>query len=166
MFIGSAAIATVFSTAAYGVAQPDAGRAYLKLSAGVFDLVDDENTASDVALEYYPTLRWWRVRPLLGVGLNTDGSAYGWMAASLNLHLADPFIFGVSTGPAFYRAGSEGKDLGSSGLLRSGLEIGVRLPNTARLTASLHHMSHGGLMNPGKNPGAEVVSLNLVWPMN
>lgn len=164
-YIGGAALAAVLPGYLFDLPQPDADRAFLQLSIGNFDAVDHENKAVDVLLEYQPGITWKRIKPLVGLAANSDGSVYGWMAVAHDFHIAERFVAKVSTGPAFYLGGAEGKNLGSAGVLRSGVEVGYRFGNDVRLTAGFHHMSHGELLNPDLNPGAEVIALNLDLPL-
>lgn len=164
-YIGGAALAAVVPGFLLDTPQPDAARAYLKTSLGRFDAVDQENMALDFLVEYQPGLTWHRIKPLFGVAGNSDGTIYGWAAIAHDFHLADRLVVNVNTGPAMYIAGEDGKELGSSGALRSGFEVGYRFYAGVRVTGSFHHMSHGKLLNHDLNPGTEVVALNLSWPI-
>lgn len=164
-YIGGAAIAAVLPGYLFDLPQPDADRAFFQVSIGNFDAVDHENKAVDVLLEYRPGLTWKRIKPQFGLAGNSDGTIYGWVAASHDFHIADSFVMRVGAGPAFYLGGAGGKNLGSAGVLRSGFEIGYRFGNDMRLTLSFHHMSHGELLNPDLNPGTEVIALNLDLPL-
>jgi hypothetical protein len=166
LYIGGATLAAVVPGFLFDLPQPDAGRAFMKASSGVFDAVDDRNQAIDVLIEYQPGYTWHRVKPLFGLAGNTDGSMYGWIAAAHDIHIGPWLVVNVNSGPALYVAGEEAKGLGSAGVLRSGVELGLRFDGDARLTASFHHMSHGKVLNPEVNPGAEVIAVNLTWPMN
>ncbi|MBT8487882.1 MAG: acyloxyacyl hydrolase [Gemmatimonadetes bacterium] len=164
-YIGGAALAAVVPGFLFDTPQPDAGQAYLKTSLGRFDAVDQENMALDFLVEYQPGLTWHRIKPLFGVAGNSDGTIYGWVSIAHDFHLAERLVVNVNTGPAMYIAGEEGKELGSSGALRSGFEIGYRFYAGARVTGSFHHMSHGKLLNHDLNPGTEVIALNVSWPI-
>jgi hypothetical protein len=145
--------------------QPDLDRSYVKLNAGWFDAVDDENEAIDFGFEYVPGISLWRAKPVIGIAGNTDGSFYGWLAISHDFHLGKHFVINVNTGPAFYIGGENAKNLGSAAVLRSGFEVGYRFDGGTRLTASFHHMSHGKLLNDDVNPGTEILAINLSWPL-
>lgn len=164
-YIGGAALASVVPGFLFDLPQPDAGQAFLKVSSGRFDAIDAENRAFDLLLEYQPGSTWHRIKPLLGVAGNSDGSFYAWVSAAHDFHIAERFVLNINSGPALYVVGETGKDLGSTGVLRSGFEAGYRLAGRARLTASFHHMSHGKLLNRDMNPGTEVVAINLTWPL-
>lgn len=165
-YIWGAALVAVLPGFAWNLPQPDAGLAFFKASGGSFDEVDDENKAVDFLLELQPGWTWNRIKPLVGIAGNSDGTLYGWIAAAHDFHLFNRLVVNVNTGPALYLSGVSGKELGSPGVLRSGFEVGYRFAGFARLTASMHHMSHGKVMNPHSNPGTEVIALNLTWPMN
>lgn len=164
-YIGGAALAAVVPGFLFDTPQPDAERSYLKTSLGRFDAVDQENMALDFLVEFQPGLTWHRVRPLVGVAGNDDGTVYAWAAAAHDFHVADRLVVNVNTGPAFYLVGDRGKELGSWGALRSGFEIGYRTDSGTRFTGSFHHMSHGKLLNHDLNPGTEVIALNVSWPI-
>ena len=164
-YIGGAALVAVVPGFVLDTAQPDAQRAFLKTSVGRFDAVDQENMALDFLVEYQPGVTWHRIRPLVGVAGNSDGTVYGWASLGHDFHPTPGVVVNVNTGPAFYVAGDRGKSLGSHGALRSGFEVGYRRGDGARLTASFHHMSHGKLLNADSNPGTEVIALNLSWPL-
>lgn len=164
-YIGGAALAAVVPGFLFDMPQPDAGQSYLKTSLGRFDAIDQENMALDFLVEYQPGFTWHRIKPLVGVAGNSDGTIYAWAAAAHDFHLADHLVVNVNTGPAMYVAGERGKELGSSGALRSGFEVGYRFDTGARFTGSFHHMSHGKLLNGDLNPGTEVIAVNLSWPI-
>lgn len=164
-YIGGAALAAVVPGFLFDTPQPDAQQMYIKTSLGRFDAVDQENMALDFLVEYQPGVTWHRIKPLFGVAGNSDGTIYGWAAIAHDFHLAERIVVNVNTGPAMYIAGEEGKELGSSGALRSGFEVGYRFGMGARLTGSFHHMSHGKLLNHDLNPGTEVIALNASWPI-
>lgn len=164
-YIGGAALAAVVPGFLFDTPQPDAERSYLKTSLGRFDAVDQENMALDFLVEFQPGVTWHRVKPLIGVAGNDDGTIYAWASAAHDFHVADRFVVNVNTGPAFYIVGERGKELGSWGALRSGFEVGYRAHSGARFTGSFHHMSHGKLMNHDLNPGTEVIALNVSWPI-
>jgi hypothetical protein len=165
-YIWGAALVAVLPGFVWDLPQPDAERAFFKASGGSFDEVDDENKAWDFLLEFQPGRTWNRIKPMIGIAGNSDGTLYGWVAAAHDFHLSDRIVVNVNTGPALYLSGVSGKELGSPGVLRSGFEVGYRFAESARVTASMHHMSHGKVMNRHSNPGTEVIALNLSWPMN
>lgn len=165
-YIAGAALATVLPGFVFDLPQPDADRAFAKLSAGMFDVVDDKNVAGDFSIEFQPGWTWYRIKPLVGIAGNTDGSFYGWLAAAHDFHITKHLVVNFNIGPAFYVAGKDGKNLGSAGVLRSGFEVGYRFDGGMRLTASFHHMSHGKLLNSDINPGTEIIGLNLSVPLN
>lgn len=164
-YIGGAALAAVVPGFLFDVPQPDAERSFVKASLGRFDAVDQENMALDVLLEFQPGVTWHRIKPLLGFAANSDGTVYGWVSAAYDFHPTEHVVVNVNTGPAVYVAGERGKALGSRGALRSGVEIGYRFAEGARLTGSFHHMSHGKLLNRDENPGTEVIAVNVSWPL-
>lgn len=165
-YIGATALAAVVPGFIFDLAQPDAHTSFIKASGGLFDAIDDENEAFDFLVEYQPGVTWHRIKPLFGIAGNSDGTVYGWISAAHDVHIAQRFVVNVNTGPAFYLVGPTAKNLGSSGVLRSGFEVGYRFGSEARLTASFHHMSHGKLLNHDLNPGAEVVAINLTLPIS
>ena len=165
-YIAGAALTTVLPGFIFDLPQPDSKQAFTKLSASQFDAVDDENKAYDFSLEFQPGWTWARIKPLVGVTGNTDGSFYGWLAASHDFHITRHFVINFNIGPAFYIGGDKAKNLGSAGVLRSGFEIGYRFDNAMRITGSFHHMSHGKLLNPDTNPGTEMIGVNLNVPIN
>ena len=165
-YIAGAALTTVLPGFIFDLPQPDSERAFTKLSASQFDAVDDENKAYDFSLEFQPGWTWLRTKPLIGVAGNTDGSFYGWIAASHDFHITRRLIINFNIGPAFYIGGERAKNLGSAGVLRSGFEVGYRFNNAIRITGSFHHMSHGKLLNSDINPGTEMIGVNLSIPID
>ncbi len=165
-YISAAALLTVLPGYLFDLPQPDSKRSYIKASGGMFDAVDDENRAVDFSLEYQPGFSLYRIKPLVGIAGNTDGSIYGWLSIAHDFHMTKHFVVNFNIGPAFYIGGQNAKNLGSAGVLRSGFEVGYRFDGGARLTSSFHHMSHGKLLNDKINPGTEIISMNLSWPLN
>lgn len=165
-YIGGAALAAVVPGFLFDLPQPDSERSFIKTSLGRFDAIDRENMALDFLVAYQPGITWHRMKPLIGMAGNSDGTVYAWASVAHDFHFAERLVVNVNTGPAVYIAGDRGKSLGSAGALRSGFEVGYRFGGGARFTTSFHHMSHGKLLNPELNPGTEVVAVNLSWPLH
>lgn len=162
LYIGGFALASVVPGLILDWPQLDGERSMLKLGVARFDAVDAENEAWDVSLEFQPGIAWRRIKPLVGMSRNSDGSTYAWLSGSLDLHVGEYFVANLNSGPAFYFPGAFGKHLGSFGVLRSGFEFGARIRGAMRTTVSFHHMSHGKLMNR-LNPGTEMVGVAFWW---
>ena len=163
LYIGGFALASVIPSVLMDWPELDSDRSMFKTGFARFDAVDRENQAWDLTFEYQPGMAWHRIKPLLGLSRNSDGSTYTWLAGALDVHVGEYLVANVNSGPAFYFPGDAGKRLGSFGVLRSGFEIGLRIADTARTTVSFHHMSHGKLMNRTSNPGTETVGVSFWW---
>lgn len=135
------------------------------LSVNGFDIVQFARPAVGGGVQY----RWgqpllWRLRPFVGLGVTGDGAGYGYAGLRLTQPFGRHWFAGVDVGAALYARGG-GKDLGSAALARSGLSLGYRFGNGADVELQFHHMSHAHLFS-NHNPGVEIASLTLDWPLS
>jgi lipid A 3-O-deacylase len=164
ILIGAGAAVAVIAAEALHAEQPDKNRAFVTLGSGYFDVYRREAGAGYFSFEYWPAWHLWHVRPMLGAFATTDAAVAAYVGIGYDFHIGEHFVIDLNVAPTFYSAGN-GKDLGSFALLRSGVEVGYRFSNGTRLMASYHHMSHGGLLNPGRNPGTNTAALSVHFPV-
>lgn len=163
VIIGAAAGVALITGEALGTPQPDEKRDYLIVGGGWFDFVDRDNVAAEFRAEYRPPWQLWRFKPMVGMFGTTDGAIGGYLGGGYDLHITKNLVVNVNTAVAFYSAGG-GKDLGSTVLLRSGVELGWRFEDASRLSVSFHHMSHGEVFGD-KNPGTEKLAVTYAIPI-
>lgn len=131
--------------------------------AGLFDAIDDEDQAVDLRVEYRPDYGIYWFKPLLGVAGTTDGSIYGYAGLRTDAYFGSRLLVSPSVSLTAYHKGG-GKDLGSAGVLRAGIDLSYRFNDGSRLGVAFHHMSHGQVFG-SVNPGTEVLSITCSVPL-
>lgn len=143
---------------------PQTHSSFWSASTGDFDVIQQDDPAFETSVAY----RWgrpilWRLKPFAGFGFTSDASSIVYGGLRLDEPLTRHWIAGFDVGIALYGRG-HGKNLGSAGLGRSGLSLGYRFNDGARLEVSFHHMSHDGFFS-NYNPGVETAAVTLSWPL-
>ena len=136
---------------------------YVSLEGGRFDVVSRANEANEFGLEFRPGWTLWKFRPLIGVEGTTDESFYVYAGGRFDVYFGRRFVASPSFSLTYYHKG-DGKDLGSEGVARSGIDFQYRFDNDMRLGARFYHMSHGKVMG-NVNPGTETVGLTFSIPL-
>jgi hypothetical protein len=136
----------------------------LSANVGLYDAVDDELQAPTFGMEYRSNYFLWKFKPIAGVHGSTRGQVIAYAGLRLDAYFARRFVVSPSLAPALYIKGN-GKDMGSSGVLRSGLDFSIRFDNRSELGVGFHHMSHGKVFG-NKNPGTETIQLFYAMPLD
>jgi hypothetical protein len=135
--------------------------ALVTLGVGYFDFNDNEE-AAEFRLEWRGRPLWWKLKPLVGVMGTSDAAIYGYGGIALDFYLGRRLFIAPSFAAGLYSDG-DGKDLGAVIEFRSGVEVGWRFDNGARLSALVYHISNAGIDD--NNPGTEVFSIGYSLPL-
>jgi hypothetical protein len=131
---------------------------------GWFDGMDRENEAALFGLEYRSNLWLWKFKPFIGAMGTTDKGFYSYAGLRLDAYFFKRIMVSTNMAPTLYVRGN-GKDLGSMGVLRSGLEVAYRFDDLSQLGAGFHHMSHGKVFG-NLNPGTETIEITYSIPLS
>lgn len=136
---------------------------HVSLSAGFYDVFDDDE-ATDFRAEY----RWgepvfWRVAPYAGLEITSGGSLWGGGGLYADFFISDHAYITPSFGIGLYTDGGSDLDLGHPIQFRSQIEGGYQFENHHRISLGLSHISNSSLDED--NPGTEILSLyyHLPW---
>lgn len=147
--------AVVALTLAPVVAAAEAPRTELQLGR-------NSSGSVEAYLRYIGTPSVWVLQPVYGVSWSSQGE--GWAGVGLawtwRTAATGPFLR-ASVMPGLYRRG-DGRDLGGSFIIRSGLDLGYTLHGGATVTLSISHRSNAGLK--ATNTGMNTISLGLSIP--
>ena len=132
--------------------------------AGVFDAVDEENSAALLRIEYRPELLGLRTGPLLGLAGTTDGGILGYGGVRHDVLFEGGLLVSLNLSLAAYPVEGNGKDLGSAAQFRSGFDVHYKLDDGSRIGVSFHHISHAELFGDD-NPGTETLALTYTIPI-
>lgn len=164
VFAISAAGVAALAWAVFGPKPAHEDPDMLTLGVGSFDAVDGEARAVDLRVEYRPDYAiYYLFKPLLGIAGTTDGAIYGYAGLRVDAYLGDRFLISPNVSLTGYHQGG-GKDLGSAGVLRSGIDASFRFNDGSRLGLSFHHMSHGRVFGD-VNPGTETFLITCSLPL-
>ncbi len=136
----------------------------ISISAGAFDVLDNDDNAVDFRVEYRPGMSLvGGLKPWLGGEVTSDGGVYGALGFLYDLNIGNNWILTPSVGAGLFSSGG-GKDLGSTTEFREQIEVGYQFENTSRVSAAIGHMSNWGIND--RNPGTEVLSLYYHIPVS
>lgn len=154
----------LLATTAPAQAQESADTSYLSLGAGIWDIVQDDDMATDVRVEYrHGNALFWKIKPWAGLEATTDGSIWGGGGVLADFKPADNIYITPSFGVGLYTEGSSDKDLDHPIEFRTQLEAGYEFMNQHRLGVAFGHISNAGLGDD--NPGAEVLNIYYHMPV-
>jgi lipid A 3-O-deacylase len=156
----SAALAAVLIPAMLSPAQ--AGD-YLTGYAGWYDIVDGEDEAGQLGVEYRFSPVQYGIRPTLGINVTGDGAVYGYGGFNWDVPVIDNQLYLIPNFVAGLYAEGDGKDLGGAIEFRSGIELAYQMPNQHRVGVAFNHISNASIYD--KNPGAETLLINYSVPM-
>ncbi len=134
---------------------------YLTGYAGWYDLLDQEDEAAQVGVEYRWRPVYYGLRPTLGVNVSTDSSIYAYGGFNWEYE-AIPQWFVIPNFMVGHYAKGEGKSLGGPIEFRSGLEVAYQLPGLERIGVAFNHISNAGIYK--RNPGAEALLVTVSLP--
>ena len=157
------ALLSVLSVLAVSGASRAEGPSFLALGVGYYDLLHDADSA-EFRLEYRDKHRWWLFKPFAGITATTDAAVFAYAGVLTDFYFGRRIVVTPSVAPGAYSRGN-GKDLGHTFEIRSGLEVAYRFDNRGRLGLLFYHISNAGL-GDDRNPGAEVLSLTYALPLN
>ena len=159
-----AAVAGLFAAGAVAPAcaqdeEPD----FLTFQVGAFDLIQDEDLAASMALEYRSNLEVLFLKPFGGLMLTTDGTAHGYAGVMLDIFFGRRVVLTFGFAPGIYIQGG-GKDLGSFLEFRSSGELAFRFDDRSRLGLMVNYISNASIGS--RNPGTEVLMLSYSVPFD
>lgn len=101
-----------------------------------------------LSAEYWPDdPLFWKLKPIYGVGVSTDGAAYVTAATRRDFKVG-PVMITPYTGPILYQSklGSnwEGRELIQ---FRTGIDVVIPVTNALSIGAGFYHISNAGLTN-------------------
>jgi lipid A 3-O-deacylase len=143
-----------------GPADPSRPGALFALSAGQFNIANQQKTAVEAGVQWRGGGRWWVLHPIAGAAVTDEGAFNAYLGFTFDLPTRGTgFVARPSFAPGYYHQGG-GKDLGDALEFRSGLELGWRFGDGTRVGVELHHLSNASLgrINPGENTLLLVVS--------
>jgi len=134
---------------------------FITISGGYYDVFDNED-AAELTAEWRGNQMFWIFKPFVGAMVTTDAAVYGFAGILTDFYFGRRIVVTPSIAAGLYSDG-DGKDLGSIIEFRSGLEVGWRFDNRARLSAAIYHISNASIGS--SNPGTEIVSLGYSFPL-
>lgn len=137
---------------------------YLQVGAGYFDVLDGDETAATLNLEYHYKDIYYGLRPIVGLMGTSDSAVYGYAGARWDVELGSGFIVAPSFAAGGYTHGDEDSDLGYGLEFRSGIELAYQFTDASRAAVSFSHISNASLGN--RNPGTEILQASYALPLN
>jgi lipid A 3-O-deacylase len=143
---------------------PEDSLDYVAIQGGEMDVVANIKPSQVFGAEYRPGISFFRIKPFVGVAGTTDGAFYGYAGVRVDTYwLNDRLVITPSTALVGYDRGG-GEDLGSNGLLRSGIDFQYQFDGGYRIGAAYDHMSHAHLFSHF-NPGTETATVTFSMPL-
>ena len=142
-----------------------ANTGFFGLSIGYYNVLDNNDHATDFRLEYRPatSLVFKNLRPWTGLEITTHGSLWAGGGLLYDINLGKNLYLTPSFGAGYYAHGKGDKNLSHPVQFRSQIELAYALKNESRISLAFSHLSNAHL---GKhNPGTEVLSLYYHYPI-
>jgi len=138
----------------------------IAFEAGRFDPIKNVKQATAFEAEYhFDKFVWWGLRPFVGIGFTSDGSAWGYGGIRYATDWGEHIVITPSFAVGGYSQG-HGKDLGHPAVLgRFGINFEYRFDNDMRIGAAYYHMSNGKVLHQTANPGTEVIGVTFSIPI-
>ena len=137
---------------------------YLSFGAGVWDITQDDDQATDFRLEYrHGESLFWKIKPWAGVEATTDGSVWGGGGILADINIVDNIYVVPSFGVGLYTDGGSDKDLDYPIEFRSQIEAGYEFMNNHRVGVAFGHISNADLGDD--NPGTEILNVYYHMPI-
>jgi hypothetical protein len=154
--------AAVPQQASVGLTPPQNGDpSFITISGGWYDFNDNEQ-AAELTAEWRSNKMLWIFKPFAGAMVTTDAGVYGFGGILTDFYFGRRIVVTPSVAIGLYADG-DGKDLGSIFEIRSGLEVGWRFDNRARISAAIYHISNASIGS--SNPGTEIFSIGYSFPL-
>jgi hypothetical protein len=135
---------------------------FITIGGGWYDFNDNEQ-ATEFRAEWRGQKLFWIFKPFAGIMATTDAAVYGYGGFLTDFFFGRRIVVTPSLAAGLYEDG-DGKDLGSVIEFRSGLEVGWRFDNRARISAMVYHISNASIDD--NNPGTEVFSIGYSFPLD
>ncbi len=162
-FLTSLVVLSPVAQAPVTAAPPAEEPPLLAFGVGYYDMIDRDDEAVDLRVEYRSDVRLWILKPWFGGEVTTDKAIYGVAGLLVDFELSDRWILTPSAGLGLYYDG-DGKDLGSTVEFRTQIEIARRFEDRSRFGFALSHISNANLDDT--NPGTEILSLYYAIPLD
>lgn len=135
---------------------------FLSVAIGAFDLVQDNDKATEFRAEYRSDKKIWIFKPFIGAMGTTDSAFYGYGGLLVDVYFGRRWVLTPNFAAGYYSKG-DGLDLGHELEFRSSIELSYRFDNRTRLGVSFYHMSNASIGSD--NPGTEVLSIVYSIPL-
>jgi len=158
-----AALCGLFALSAPAAMAQD--ESYLSLGVGIWDVTQNDDTATDFRFEYrHGDPMFWKIKPWAGVEATTDGSVWGGAGILADFHIGDSGVYVTpSFGVGLYAQGSSDKDLDHPIEFRSQIEGGYQFQSGQRVGLAFGHISNADLGDD--NPGTEILNVYYHIPV-
>ena len=136
---------------------------FISLEGGRFDPIKNVKQANEFGLEYRFGSFWWKFKPFVGAGGDSNKSFWGYGGIRLDTYWGRRIVITPSFAAVGYSR-MDGKNLGSPVVFRSGFDFQYRFDNDMRVGVAFHHMSMGKVFGD-YNPGTELVGVTFSMPV-
>lgn len=157
----SAVLAASFVSAAQ--AKED-NKDYITGYIGYFDVIRNDYTAAQFGAEYRGREIQYSIRPMVGLNVTTDSSAYVYAGLNWDAELIKDQLYLIPNFAAGLYHKGDGKNLGGAIEFRSGIELAYQLPNAQRIGIAFNHISNASIYN--HNPGSETALVTYSIPLD
>lgn len=158
----AAILCTAVLAAAPGLAWADDDPVLFTFQGGVFDAIQDDDTAASFAFEVRGNERFLLFKPFGGMMGTSDGAFHGYGGILTDIYFGRRIVLTFGFAPGVYSDGN-GKELGYWLEFRSSGELAYRFDDRSRIGLMVNHISNAGLGD--KNPGTEVLMLSYSVPL-
>lgn len=135
---------------------------YLSISAALFDVLQNNVTSLEGRFEYRINSTDWRLKPLTGVMINTDGALYIYSGLFIEISITNIFSLIPSLTPGVYFK-NYSKDLHFALEFKSQIDLIFNISKEFMAGLSFNHISNASLGD--QNPGVESIAITFLLPL-
>jgi len=135
---------------------------YLSISTALFDVVQNNVTSLEGRIEYRINSTDWKVKPLTGMMINTDGALYMYSGLFFVIPITKFLSLIPSFSPGIY-FNNYSKDLHFVLEFKSQMDVIFNISEEFMTGFSFNHISNASLGD--KNPGVESIAITFLLPL-
>jgi hypothetical protein len=135
---------------------------YLSISTALFDVIQNNVNSLEGRIEYRINSIDWRVKPLTGLMINTDGGLYMYSGLFFEIPITKYFSLVPSFSPGIYFK-NYSKDLHFVLEFKSQMDLIFNISEEFMTGFSFNHISNASLGD--KNPGVESIAITFLLPL-
>lgn len=124
----------------------------IAISAGYFEAFDDRVSEAGIEYRFAPLESYYDLIPVVGAAANNDDSYWLCSGVRYDFNFSSHWLLTPNIAVTYYEQ-NDGKDLGSSFQVRTGIDLAYQVSDSSRISLGVYHLSNASTSD--ENPGAD-----------